>query len=219
MKKRTLEKAHNEALKYTTRKEFQNNSKGAYLYATRQGILNQICSHMITGYGFWTIPLAQEEALKYESRKDFERSSNGAYYFAYRNGYLDEICKHMVDKAKTDNDVVYIWKAIGLGQWNDKDIYKVGRTSARLGKSRVHIVAKEANIDADIVIILKVTCKASDLETKILRFGEKTNLSGFDGASEFRAFSEDELEEAIDMIMPYIEKDCSKNKKKHDKIQ
>ena len=54
-----------------------------------------------------------------------------------------------------------------------------------------------------------MTCKASDLETKILRLGEKTNLSGFNGASEFRAFSQDELEEAIDIIMPYIEKDNS----------
>lgn len=162
---------------------------------------------MVTGYGFWTITFAQEEAKKYESRKDFERNSCGAYCFASRNGYLDEICNHMVDKAKTDNNVIYIWKAVSLGQWNDKDIYKIGKTSARLGEERIHFVANEANIEVKIIVIAQVSCKASDLETKILRLGEIINLSGFNGASDFRAFSRKNLDEALEIIRPHILKD------------
>ena len=36
--------------------------------------------------------------------------------------------------------------------------------------------------------------------------GEKINLSGFNGASDFRAFSKNDLEIAIDIIKPNIEK-------------
>lgn len=195
-----------EALKYVIRKEFQENSKGAYLYAFRCGILDEICSHMDSGRGIWNFELTQKEALKYESKKDFERDSCGAYCFAYRNGYLDEVCNHMMDNAKTDNDVIYIWKALSLGKWNDKDIYKIGKTSARLGQERIYFVANQVNIQVEIVLIEKVNCKASDLETEILRMGEKINLSGFNGASDFRAFSKNDLEIAIDIIKPNIEK-------------
>jgi hypothetical protein len=193
-----------EASKYKTRKDFQENSKGAYLYAFRSNILDEICSHMDSGRGIWNFELTQKEALKYESKKDFERDSCGAYCFAYRNGYLDEVCNHMIDNAKTDNDVIYIWKAISLGKWNDKDIYKIGKTSARLGKERIYFVANEANMQVEIVLIEKVNCKASNLETEILRMGEKINLSGFNGASDFRAFSKNDLKKAFEIVEPYM---------------
>lgn len=110
----------------------------------------------------------------------------------------------MMDNAKTDNDVIYIWKALSLGKWNDKDIYKIGKTSARLGQERIYFVANEANIQVEIVLIEKVNCKASNLETEILRMGEKINLSGFNGASDFRAFSKNDLKKAFEIVEPYI---------------
>ncbi len=195
-----------EASRYKIRKDFQENSNGSYSYAFKHNMLDEICSHMNSGRGIWNLELTRQEALKYESRKDFERDSCGAYCFAYRNSHLDEICNHMTDNAKTDNDVIYIWKAISLGKWNDNDIYKIGKTSARLGKERIYFVANQANIQVEIVLIEKVNCKASDLETEILRMGEKINLSGFNGASDFRAFSRNDLKIAVEIIKPNIEK-------------
>lgn len=42
----TKEKCHKEALKYNTRGEFNEKSKGAYLFAYRNNWLDDICSHM-----------------------------------------------------------------------------------------------------------------------------------------------------------------------------
>lgn len=202
----TVQKAKEEALKYKTKKDFENGSPRVYFYAHGKKIIDEICSHMDSGRGIWNLELTRQEALKYELRKDFERDSCGAYCFAYRNGYLDEVCSHMMDNVKTDNDVIYIWKALSLGKWNDKDIYKIGKTSARLGKERIYFVANQANIQVEIVLIEKVNCKASDLETEILRMGEKINLSGFNGASDFRAFSRNDLKIALEIIKPNIAK-------------
>lgn len=42
----TKERCYQEALKYKTRMEFCKNSGGAYVAATRNGWLDEICSHM-----------------------------------------------------------------------------------------------------------------------------------------------------------------------------
>ncbi len=49
----TKELSHNEALKYTTRTDFNKGSRGAYQHANRNNYLNDICSHMeIQGNNF-----------------------------------------------------------------------------------------------------------------------------------------------------------------------
>lgn len=42
----TVEEIHEEALKYTTRRDFSKKAKGAYLAARSKGILQEVCSHM-----------------------------------------------------------------------------------------------------------------------------------------------------------------------------
>ena len=96
----TKEKCHEEALKYTTRTEFNNGSR-AYNLAHRYGWLNEICSHMKSDLNrYWTKEKCHEEALKYTTRTEFNNGSGSAYHSACKASWLDEICDHMISKSK-----------------------------------------------------------------------------------------------------------------------
>lgn len=88
------EKCQIEALKYTTRFEFQKKSNGAYNSAWSNKWLNDICSHMINRV--WTKEKCQIEALKYSSREEYSMNSSGSYCAALKNKWLNDICSHMV---------------------------------------------------------------------------------------------------------------------------
>ena len=97
----SYEKCAEEALKYNSKVDFIKNSYGAYLYAQRNKILGDICSHMIDPRIVWTKDKCEEEALKYKYRCDFDKNSP-AYQAAKRNGWLDDVCKHMTPKIKNN---------------------------------------------------------------------------------------------------------------------
>lgn len=96
--KLTFEKCKEEALKYTTKKEFMNNSHSAYLKSTRNNWLDEICSHMKNIRTTWTKEKCQDEALKYNNKTDFRKNSRIIYDYSYRKGWLNEICSHMKNK-------------------------------------------------------------------------------------------------------------------------
>lgn len=87
-----------EALKYSTRSEFQAKNRRAYAAAQRQGLVGEICGHMYTAPRKlkWTKSRLMEEALKYKSRVAFSKGSGGAYKSARKQGLLDLICAHMI---------------------------------------------------------------------------------------------------------------------------
>lgn len=96
---RTDEELKLEALKFSSRNDFQNKSNPAYKQAWRKGIffLNSICSHMENKWEekWKTLESVQKEALKYKTRTSFARGSSGAYDKAQREGWLIEVCFHM----------------------------------------------------------------------------------------------------------------------------
>lgn len=83
-----------EAQKYHTRKEFQENSEGAYQSARTQGLLEEICSHMEARLP-WTFERVFNEAKKYNSRTDFRNGSYQASVVAKSNGWYEKVCAHM----------------------------------------------------------------------------------------------------------------------------
>ena len=95
----TYELLKEEALKYNNKNEFLKGNVNAYMYSSKKGILDEICSYM-TGNIRWTCELLKEEALKYNNKNDFNKSNVNAYSIAYRRGILDEICSHMNYKIK-----------------------------------------------------------------------------------------------------------------------
>ena len=107
----TKERCHEEALKYTNRKEFKKSD--AYYTSYKNGWVDEICSHFLSKkheyqtkeYSpekYWTKERCQEEALKYKNRTEFCKKSFSAYNIARLNGWNDEICSHMIRSRKPD---------------------------------------------------------------------------------------------------------------------
>ena len=85
----TYERCYEEAKKYPTRSAFQRLSRGAYLFALKQGWLNDYTwFKRLTG--FWTYEACKEEAAKYHKRGEFKNGAKGAYTKSRINGWLDE---------------------------------------------------------------------------------------------------------------------------------
>jgi hypothetical protein len=104
------ERCREEALKYKNKNEFIISSKAGYSKASKNGWLDEICSHMISirkFSGYWTYDKCKEEALKYNTKNDFYINSKGAYLSAYRKGWYEEICSHMVSPLKPNGYWTY----------------------------------------------------------------------------------------------------------------
>lgn len=199
----TLENLKLEALKYDNKVDFRKHSNPAFLTASRQNVLEQICGHMTAGKlpnGHWLVKEnCAKEALRYTNRRAFSLGNSSAYHGADSNGWLEEICGHMDFNPSSDGDVVYIWRALGH-EFNNRQVYKIGTTSERLGDRRIKEVARWANMEVDIVILAKVKTHASQIEMKLLELGVNPKYEGFNGSSEFRALTNDELDAALSLI-------------------
>ena len=145
----TREKLMEEALKYDNKVDFRKKSNVAFLTASRKKLLDQICIHMVAGKlpnGHWLNKAnCAAEALKYSNRRAFSLSNSSAYHGADTNGWLDEICAHMDFNPSSDDDAVYIWRAVDQS-FNGYPVYKFGTTSARLDRRRISEVARFANM-------------------------------------------------------------------------
>ena len=92
------DRCHEEALKYSHRRDFQRGCGSAYTAATRHGWLDEICSHMIATAkpsGYWSRERCFEEAKKYTSQIEFRTNSPGAYNALKKKGWLKDACAHM----------------------------------------------------------------------------------------------------------------------------
>lgn len=87
-----------EAIKYSTRWEFQKKSTNAYAAAKRHKYLDEICSHMdspIKGQNnYWTKERCIEEVSKYKTKKDLSRGASYVYKKVLQNNWND-IFKHL----------------------------------------------------------------------------------------------------------------------------
>jgi hypothetical protein len=92
----TKERCEEEALKYKSKKEFHNNSKGAYSSSLKNGWIDEFFyKNDINPNGYWTIERCKEEALKYERRSDFRIKSRKAYSIVVKRGWLDIVCENL----------------------------------------------------------------------------------------------------------------------------
>ena len=95
----TKERCHEEALKYTSKRQLRKNSSSCYYRALKNNWLIDICSHMKCTNkkpkDYWTKEKCHEEALKYTSRGDFYKNSGSASIISSKNNWMNEICSHM----------------------------------------------------------------------------------------------------------------------------
>jgi predicted GIY-YIG superfamily endonuclease len=112
----TKKKCQEEAIKYSTRKDFEKGSSSSYKAALRKNWMDQICRHMKVNknirqnddrrrkpLGYWTKENCSLEAKKYTSRSAFWKENQASYQVARANGWLDDICRHMQFKKKPSN--------------------------------------------------------------------------------------------------------------------
>lgn len=89
-----------EALKYSSRRQFQRAAMGAYLFAWRNGLLDEVCSHMPVLRRRWTDQEIVQEARRYLTRKAFRSGQMSVYTYALKRGILDAACAHMQGPRK-----------------------------------------------------------------------------------------------------------------------
>lgn len=196
----TLDEIKSEAVKYKTKSEFAENNKSAYEIARKMGKLDFVCLHMTDKRGKkWTVDEIKKEAAKHQNREVFKKTNSKAYDAARVRGILQDVCAHMeYSTSVSDNDSIYIWKSDIV--FNDMPVYKIGITSNRLGDMRIKEVSQRAGVSAEIIELRKVNCKATLVENKLKKIGTFPKLEKFDGYSEFRAMTDEQLKQAINII-------------------
>lgn len=104
---------HDEAKKYSSRKDFRRNSPAAYRAAQRHKWLDKVCSHMqLLWERKWTHETVIAEAKRYRYRGEFIKKSPGAYNAANRNGWLSDVYEILSNKPN---------------KWNFESVAKVAK--------------------------------------------------------------------------------------------
>ena len=188
-----------DASRFETRGDWARESGSAYNAALKRDLLDVCCAGMRQLRTCWTDEMLIADAARFETRSEWQRESPAARSAAQLRGLIDACCAHMIEGYRSDNDAIYIWKAVGW-TYNGEQVYKVGVTSARLNDCRIKDVAKAADVEAEIVMLTKVNGKATALESALKSIGHDPKYIGFNGSSEFRAMSDEQLKQALALI-------------------
>lgn len=81
----------NEALKYKSKKVFQEKASVAYKYSRMNGWYEDVTKHMTNPHFKWDIDSITREGLKYTSRKEFKEKSEYVYKLALKYNIIDNI--------------------------------------------------------------------------------------------------------------------------------
>ena len=95
--------------------------------------------------------------------------------------------------------MIYLWRAVGQ-VFDGLNVYKFGVTSARLDDRRIVEVARFAKFEFEVILLVNIKGAASVLESELLKLGASPGFIGFNGASEFRALTDSELQTAKSLI-------------------
>lgn len=130
---------YNEALKYKSRNDFQDNNKSAYYAAAKNGWINDY-TWFVNRNIKWTRDTCRSEAEKYNSKTDFMKGSRGAYVVAKRNGWIIDYI--WLERRRISDKPIYI-----VYQYYDKEtnaVY-VGLTNNIKTRHRQHCFGKIKN--------------------------------------------------------------------------
>lgn len=108
------------AKKYNSRWDFQQNDRGAYLYSRRNGILEEVCSHMKDQKINWeSLSLKdkktkiKEIANKYVTKNEFKKNDQYVVKLAksISESFYQSICSHMIkpppsNQKRSEKDIV-----------------------------------------------------------------------------------------------------------------
>jgi superfamily II DNA/RNA helicase len=112
----TIELAIIEAKKYKGRNAFMLNGKGAYQWARKNGVLEEVCQNIKPNFIYWDEISIRKEAMKYNSKNEFaNKAGKGPVTAAKRLGIYEDVCKHMknyfIDWTTKENQKLLINEA------------------------------------------------------------------------------------------------------------
>lgn len=193
------------AREFRTRSLFAESWPEAFNAAKKNGWLDVV--HEAIGYVDPRFQYSDDDLLsvaeRYKSQREFIEKERQAYNCLVRRRLLDRACEHMEKSAGiSDNNAIYIWRVVGQ-YFNGKPVYKLGITSARLGMLRITTASKRNEMLAELILLAEVDCSARELELVLHSLGENPHLTVTDGGTEFRALSDPELQEAVNLVHQY----------------
>jgi predicted GIY-YIG superfamily endonuclease len=108
-KKWTIDALRDSASKYSSLKEWRKSEKGAYVTASRLGLLDELTQSMtkLIEHGYWTAERIKESALKYQHKGQWARAEQSAYNAASRLGIFEEVTAHMVPLGNRKSRCIY----------------------------------------------------------------------------------------------------------------
>lgn len=146
-----------------------------------------------------TPELCRELAKRFSSLSHMQ-GEDMALYMAVRKFGLKEELFPVQQKSGTKNQCFYMARTDGLW-YRGLPVYKVGVTSEHLGSARIGSHARTArNTLIEVIKPTEVVGKATDVERYALSLGQSPGLTGFDGCTEYRAYSAEDVQAIKDMV-------------------
>ena len=195
----TFERCAEEARLFETRYEFQKSSEAAYSAARKNGWLDQICNHMVSGCenrSQWSKRACEIEGLKYDTRASFWENSRRAATVASQNGWLDDICWFMDKPAR---DGLYIIRE-DLPAGFDY-LVKFGHTTYSRGDARIK--QGERHFESPVLVTYVQSNAAKMIERKLLTTFHRRPASvntSIDGHTELRLLTGNEIAKALSLV-------------------
>lgn len=148
----TVELCRTEASKYNKKTDFRKNSKKAYEYALREGLIDIMCLHM-EGHSStrkYTFEICRDEALEYETLKEYRTKSPNNYDCARKNGWLSEISRHFKKKLIYTKDECRVealkYETREEFRKNSKNIYECAYINDFLSEICGHMIKSDKKI-------------------------------------------------------------------------
>lgn len=200
-----------DARQYSTRGEWDRESKVAYKTAKENGWFEACVAHMapVTAKprGYWEDESNWHEliesAQQYSNRQEWQEGDSAAYAQAYKiNGQLWKDCTaHMERYSGAKADAIYVWRPTSmtdevLSVMPGFHLVKIGATSTCQGDSRVSNCANNNGMEYELIGLCETSERdAHTFERWMLDMGVRPEMPyWYDGKTEFRLISDEELD-------------------------
>jgi len=149
-------------------------------------------------YTKWTKEKLHDLALQYTRKIDFINEQNSAYNSARQKKIWVEISSHMESRQK--RNVVYLAKVLDP---DFPDYYKIGLTSIGRHTIRMDDNMRRSGFDLAVLRTTTVKCDAGIVEKKLLQLGKTIWAGKFQGYTEYRTMTPDDLSKAHAIMDEY----------------
>lgn len=200
----TDEEVLNIGRQFPTANAFKKGAYATYQVAGRRGLMSKLT--FTPQKESWTDEKVRAAAAKHTTYADFHENNYAAYQAASIRGILHDLgLVTRTGRYAGAADIVYVWRVVGK-TFNGQPVYKIGITSSHLGDERIKRVAREAGFEFEVLFFENVgEGNAYRVERMLKRIGEHPGYEGIDGATEFRALSNQQLEVVLEILINNVQ--------------